>query len=326
MEIEGDCSANFGDSVLSQPTYSGTQQSKEEKVEIRKNYRRLIEETQQNKEDLVKPQNNGLIENIKKAHQLFQNVQGTREGALDSRFMSLAVSLGAQKTNLLQTDLIAFQPDEFVQKLITMMEGRVAADDPEDVTIPESGWDTLGKMATLHFRSLVPALHPLLGTFDPNATPKPKTNRNKQNDEAQGKTQLPQHLTNFRVDQKEATPEEIERVLKIVRGFYSDDPTPIDYFELVVNPDSYSHTIENLFHLSFLVKDGLVRVFLNDNGIPVVEPTADRSTKKNSNKTPQKACNQIMVSMSMDEWEQVIDAYQLKGKPPYIPPSVISKK
>ena len=41
-----------------------------------------------------------------------------REGALDSRFMSLAVSLGAQKTNLLQTDLVAFQPDEFIQKLV----------------------------------------------------------------------------------------------------------------------------------------------------------------------------------------------------------------
>ena len=45
-------------------------------------------------------------------------VKGPTEGALDSRFMSLAVSLGAQKTSLLQTDLVAFQPDEFIQKLV----------------------------------------------------------------------------------------------------------------------------------------------------------------------------------------------------------------
>jgi len=49
---------------------------------------------------------------------LFLSVKETREGALDSRFMTLAVSLGAQKTSLLQTDLVAFQPDEFVQKLV----------------------------------------------------------------------------------------------------------------------------------------------------------------------------------------------------------------
>ena len=50
----------------------------------------------------------------------FFTVKETREGALDSRFMTLAVSLGAQKTSLLQTDLVAFQPDEFVQKLVCL--------------------------------------------------------------------------------------------------------------------------------------------------------------------------------------------------------------
>lgn len=69
--------------------------------------------------------------------------------------------------------------------------------------------------------------------------------------------------------------------------------TPIDYFELVVNPESYSHTIENLFHLSFLVKDGLVRVFLNDNGIPVVEPIVATQGKKQTNKQQEKLSNQV---------------------------------
>jgi len=36
--------------------------------------------------------------------------------------MTIAVTLGAQKTSRLQTDLVAFQPDEFVHKLVKKCE------------------------------------------------------------------------------------------------------------------------------------------------------------------------------------------------------------
>ena len=58
---------------------------------------------------------------------------------------------------------------------------------------------------------------------------------------------------------------------------------PIDYFELVINPQSYGHTIENIFHLAFLVKDGLVRIELSENGLPVVQLIKDISSNSQSN-------------------------------------------
>ena len=61
-----------------------------------------------------------------------------REAALDSRFMSLAVSLGAQKTSLLQTDLIAFQPDEFIAKLVSII-----VDENYDITKTNNTYEVL---------------------------------------------------------------------------------------------------------------------------------------------------------------------------------------
>uniref|UniRef100_H2YDK4 Non-structural maintenance of chromosomes element 4 n=1 Tax=Ciona savignyi TaxID=51511 RepID=H2YDK4_CIOSA len=234
--------------------------------------------------------------------------------------MTLAVSLGAQKTSLLQTDLVAFQPDEFIQKLVNFMDGSISSDDREDVLIPENGWNAFGQKVTTYFTSVTPALHPLLGSFEAIEPVKTKP-RGTKDKEPTGKVQLPKELKNYRTDKKETTPEEIERVLNIINTFYKDDPSPIDYFELVVNPRSFGHTIENIFHLAFLVKDGLVKVFLNENGIPVVEPIATRE----NNQTPHKkskqskpANNQVIVSLSMEEWRAIIEAYQLEGKQPYI--------
>lgn len=290
-----------------------------ERLKIRQEYRRLISEVQDKKEELIKPECYELLDRVKKANSLFQRVNSTREGALDSRFMALSVSIAGQKTNQLQTDLVAFQPEEFMEKLVTKMEGRYIGEEDDEVQISSDSWRSMGRYVTKFFTSVNPALSVMSGTFD-FIPARPKSQVAKQTElDADGRTQ-PQHLTHFEGDRKEATPEEIERVLYVIQQLYKEDPVPIDYFELVVNPDSFGHTIENMFHLAFLVKDGFVRVFLNENQIPVVEPV-DQNEEAADQSRMEKKCNQVMVSMSMEEWRDIIDAYELQGRAPFIEPS-----
>ena len=40
----------------------------------------------------------------------------------------------------------------------------------------------------------------------------------------------------------------------LVERYKSLDSSPLDYFEFVIDPSSFSRTVENMFHVSFLIK------------------------------------------------------------------------
>ena len=61
--------------------------------------------------------------------------------------------------------------------------------------------------------------------------------------------------------------------------YLKNKKTPVCYFTFVIDPDHFGKTVENMFHVSFLVKQRQTVLSIGENGLPVLEPIIGRKVK-----------------------------------------------
>ncbi|NXY51284.1 NSE4A protein, partial [Ceuthmochares aereus] len=73
---------------------------------------------------------------------------------------------------------------------------------------------------------------------------------------------------------QEATEKEVERILGLLLTHFKNDrkyaEAPISFFDLVIDPNSFARSMENIFHVSFIIRDGLARLKLDDDKLPII--------------------------------------------------------
>ncbi|TNM99862.1 hypothetical protein fugu_012895 [Takifugu bimaculatus] len=285
--------------------------------ELRSRYRELINTVQQNREDILSPSNNKLTEVLEEANRLFKDVRQVREAALDARFLVVATDLGKEKA----TQMCAgngFDPSIFTENLLSFM-GLNRLEDGEDEQpegqqvdgyLPEDAWHRLARRAESCFRT-APSFHYMNGAFHVEPPPpKPRIERQRREPTKEAKRIMPTELKKLDGFHQEATEREVERILGYLRSYYRDDPTcPISYYEFVIDPNSFSRTIENIFHTSFLIRDGLARMYLDDSKLPCIAPIEEAAVD-NGDSSSRKQC---IISLSPKLWKELIDAFEIRS-------------
>jgi len=76
--------------------------------------------------------------------------------------------------------------------------------------------------------------------------------------------------------------------------------SPINLFEFVINPRSFGQTIENIFYLSFTIRDARARITIDKNGLPIVSYVDALS--EDEVMTENKQC---VLEMTMAQWEAI---------------------
>ena len=83
----------------------------------------------------------------------------------------------------------------------------------------------------------------------------------------------------------------------------------------MIDPESFGTTVENMFHVSFLVKQRSVQLSVcPDIELPVLQPvSASRESRAGDDGDGEAAGKeQAIISLSYDDWEQLVEALDIK--------------
>ncbi|XP_074532039.1 non-structural maintenance of chromosomes element 4 homolog A [Halichoeres trimaculatus] len=283
--------------------------------EIRSKYRDLINTIQQEREEMVSLSNNRLTEVLEKANNLFKDVKQAREAALDAQLLVVATDLGKEKASRLFSEGTAFDPTAYSEHLLSFMGlNRLEDGDEEqqnggvDGYLPQDAWLRLARRAESCFRT-APSFHFMRGSFHAEPPPpKQRIERQRKAPTKEAKRIMPTELKKMEDSHQDATVREVERILGYLRRYHQMDPTtPILYYEFVIDPNSFSRTVENIFHTSFLIRDGLARMYLDESKLPCLAPIEEGEVEAEGSSSRK----QGIVSISPKIWKELIEAFDI---------------
>ncbi|XP_006879950.1 PREDICTED: non-structural maintenance of chromosomes element 4 homolog A [Elephantulus edwardii] len=286
--------------------------------QIRHQYRELINSVQQNREDILNA-GDKLTEVLEEADTLFNGVSRAREAALDAQFLVLASDLGKEKAKQLRSDLSSFDMLRYVEVLLAHMgvnplEANAFTREGEGSdgeVISYDSWKRVGQTAQTAL-SRTPTFHFLLGSIQGEApVPKPRVERPRKNPMTEQQRAMPAQLQRMEESHQEATEKEVERILGLLQTYFREDPeTPMSFFDFVVDPHSFPRTVENIFHVSFIIRDGFARIRLDQDRLPIIEPINMNEENEAVDHNTQMR-NQGIISLSYRDWQEIVKTFEI---------------
>ncbi|KAI1392079.1 uncharacterized protein F4822DRAFT_389577, partial [Hypoxylon trugodes] len=87
------------------------------------------------------------------------------------------------------------------------------------------------------------------------------------------------------------------------------DTGGIDLLKFVVNPHSFGQTVENMFYVSFLIRDGRIKIDFDENKLPTLHPVDREDESAASKHRAQK--QQAVFSIDMKTWRDIINTFNI---------------
>ena len=65
---------------------------------------------------------------------------------------------------------------------------------------------------------------------------------------------------------EQVTTRMVSRLVEIIQRLEE----PISYFRFVIDPNDFGQTVENIFHMAFVIKEGHAEIRLDNDGLPII--------------------------------------------------------
>eukprot|EP01084_Bolivina_argentea_P184769 318684_1 len=107
--------------------------------------------------------------------------------------------------------------------------------------------------------------------------------------------------------------EKLKEVLSTAHAQAVERGSKMDFFKLLLNPQSFTQTVENLFDFCFFIKNGESMVELNEKtGLPHIIACLPERDKPE--------CRQMVLNFTMQDWKNLVEAYGMENSSPMIAP------
>jgi len=283
--------------------------TEEERKETRKGYKMLMETTA--KFDELEPSeinHKKFFKALHKSIQLFREVDAPQEAVMDAQVFKQLSRLTKAQVQSLSTNAQKFTSGEYSEKLLNAMRGPTCL----------ANFKRIGRRVQHAYGRPVPFNY-LYGSLD--VEPKlMKETKARQSRRATGvdlselATQTAKTPTNTETGASLTEMLVNSTMIQLEDAYEVNDRNPISYFNFVLDPQSFTKSVENMFHFSFLVKEGKASFRLDDNGrgLPFVAPLKvskkqSGSLKDQKGERDAEDRHQAIISLAYDDWEDLIE-------------------
>lgn len=100
--------------------------------------------------------------------------------------------------------------------------------------------------------------------------------------DAQATIQRPENVVQLEEEEK-AIEKTVQQIRKLIVRLYKSNSTPIDFFQLILDPSDFGKTIENLLHVSFLIRDGHIKLSIGKEIFLLLQLVHSKANNNNIN-------------------------------------------
>uniref|UniRef100_A0A5S6QPH8 Non-structural maintenance of chromosomes element 4 n=1 Tax=Trichuris muris TaxID=70415 RepID=A0A5S6QPH8_TRIMR len=223
------------------------------------------------------------------------------------------------------TSLGTFDPEDFADKLVTYLrrdDGVHESSYLGEGELPFNSWAAFGRTVASKLR-IVSAPQSYYGFEPQEPVEAPETKRRKSGELPLAAVPSSSQSTALQTSAGEAdkTTAACEWMFKHLRKAYRhNNKEPIDFFPFILHPTKFNTTVENIFHLSFLIHDNLAEMVVSENTIklkPITREERSQADEQQDSCVSRRLANQSVLALSVKEWKALVQKFRIVS--PMIP-------
>ncbi|KAK6505685.1 nuclear protein [Arthrobotrys musiformis] len=284
-------------------------QSMAERRRVKGAYNSIQQDLADQRDELMKTENGGLLDYIKKANKLFGDVKQTSDAMVDGKVQVEIGRIAAEKAKRVGNGKTntGLDVDEFIAKCIQYMSKSRPGDSSDG-----HDWAYLGREVAAPSMKTAKTSDFMYGPLGVQKRQRLIKERKKAVRRRPEEFIRPIDLDEKQIAQNEnSTTKNVKDIHEALTNYLKTSGEDIvGYFEFVINPESYSQTIENMFYLAFLVKGGRVSLLESEDNLLYID-LADPATPEEVQEQGI-VKKQIVMPMEKHVWRQLIEAFEIK--------------